>query len=314
MTAYVVLKDHPLGPGAAGPAISVTATTITAYQTGVATQQSVVRVAAGESLTELEALEGLLVASGNDIATLLADWDAPSTPAFVAKMNSTAHSLGLDSTHFDDPSGLDPGSVSTPADLIRLGQAAMAIPVFAQVVAMAQVTLPLAGLIYNFDSDLGQNGIVGIKTGSDAAAGGCFLFEAERTVAGKNVTLVGAVLGQQTISPITAALFDADLLVGAAFAAIGAFLPVPPGRLVGRIVDQWGTSVPVTAPTSPTIVGWPGLVVPVQVHMGALSSAISGGARIGVLRVHLGGQSIDVVLQASRRLPGPSAIWRLTRL
>jgi D-alanyl-D-alanine carboxypeptidase (penicillin-binding protein 5/6) len=155
--------------------------------------------------------------------------------------------------------------------------------------------------------------IAAYQTG-EATQQSIVLFEAERTVAGKNVTLVGVVLGQQTISPITAALFDADLLVGAAFAAIGAFSPVPPGRLVGRIVASWGTSVPVTAPTSSTIVGWPGLVVAAQVHVGALSSAISGGARIGVLRVHLGGQSIEVVLRAARRLPGPSAIWRLTRL
>ena len=49
MTTYVVLRDHPLAPGAAGPAIPVTAATIAVYQTGVATQQSVVRVAAGET-------------------------------------------------------------------------------------------------------------------------------------------------------------------------------------------------------------------------------------------------------------------------
>ncbi len=131
MTAYVVLQDHPIAPGAAGAAIPVTAATITAAQIEAATQQAVVPVAAGETLTELQALEGLLVAQGNDIATLLADWDASSTTAFVAKMNIAAHILGLDSTTFTDPSGLDPGSVSTPADLIRLGEAAMAIPAFA---------------------------------------------------------------------------------------------------------------------------------------------------------------------------------------
>jgi len=314
MTAYVVLEDHPLAPGAAGPAIRVTAATIAAAQAEVATQQSVVPVIAGETLTEFEALEGLLVAQGNDIATLLADWDAGSVTAFVAKMNSAAHGLGLGATRFTDPSGLDPGSVSTPADMIRLGEAAIAIPAFAQVVAMPQVTLPLAGLVYNFDYDLGHNGIVGIKTGSDAAAGGCFLFEAERTVGGKSVTLVGAVLGQQATSPLTAALDDANVLVKAAFAVIATLPPVPPGQIVGRIVAPWCTSVPVTASQSSSIVGWPGLAVPVQVHVRALLSAISGGARIGMLRVDLGAQNVDVVLRASRPLAGPSAIWRLTRL
>src|ERR1700722_7365601 len=194
MTADVVLQDHPLTPGSSGPSIAVTPDVITAYQTGLATQQSVVKVAAGESITELQALQGLLIASGNDMATLLADWDAGSPAAFVVKMNDEAHSLGLTSSHFSDPSGFDPASVSTAGDLIRLGENAMTNPVFRQIVAMGEVNLPVAGLVYNFNYDLGQNGIVGIKTGSDSAAGGCLLFEAQQSIDGSSVTLVGAVL------------------------------------------------------------------------------------------------------------------------
>jgi serine-type D-Ala-D-Ala carboxypeptidase (penicillin-binding protein 5/6) len=309
MTAYVVLLDHPLAAGASGPAIPVTAATIAAYQAGRASQEAVVPVAEGETLTELEALQGMLVAGGDDIATLLADWDEGSTVAFVAQMNIVAKTLGLDATHFNDLSGLDPGSVSTPADLIRLGEAAMAIPAFRQVVALPQVTLPLAGVVYNLDYDLGQDGIIGIKTGSDAAAGGCFLFEAQRTVAAKRVTLVGAVLGQQTASPTAAAVDGGDALVKAAFSVVGTFRPVRTGHLLGRIVAPWGPSVPVAASKSPSIVGWPGLTVRFGVQVGALPSTISGGAPVGVLRV----QNIDVVLRTGRRLPGPSMTWRLTR-
>lgn len=314
MTAYVVLQDHPLAPGADGPAIPVTAATLATYQSDVATQQATVPVAAGESLTELESLEGLLVVGGDDVATLLAEWDDGSTGAFVAKMNVTARGLGMDSTTFDDPSGLDPGSVSTPADMIRLGEAALAIPAFRQIVATAQVTLPLAGLVYNTDYDLGQDGIVGIKTGSNAATGGCFLFAAQRTVDGRNVTVVGAVLGQQTVSPTAAAVDDAEPLVSAAFATISTFRAVRSGHFIGQIVAPWGPSTVVTAPKSVTVVGWPGLTVRFHVHVGALPSAISSGARIGVLKVDLGDQDIDLILRAPSRLPGPSTIWRLTRL
>jgi len=312
MTAYVILQDHPLGLDAAGPAIPVTPATIAAAREEAATQQSVVPVVAGETMTELQALEGLLVAQGNDIATLLTDWDASSTTAFVAKMNTAARVMGLGSTKFTDPSGLDPGSVSVPADMIRLGEVAMAIPTFRQLVALPQVTLPVAGLVYNVDYDVGHDGIVGIKTGTDAAAGGCFLFEAQKTVGGSVVTLVGAVLGQNGTSHITSALYDADLMVKAAFAAIRTVPLVPPGHLVGTIVAAWGASVPVTAESS-RIVGWPGLTVPVRMGVGVLSSAISSGNRIGVLRADIDGQHIDVVLRVSRRLPSPSPIWRLTR-
>jgi D-alanyl-D-alanine carboxypeptidase (penicillin-binding protein 5/6) len=311
MTAYVVLRDHPLALGATGPAITVTATTILAAQVEAATQQSVVPVAAGETLTELQALEGLLVAQGNDMATLLTDWDTHNTTAFVTKMNIAAHDLGMVSTRFTDPSGLDAGTVSTPADLIRLGEEAMTIPTFRQVVAMPRVTLPLAGTVSNADTDVGQAGIVGIKTGSDNAAGGCFLFEAEMNVSGKTVSLVGAILGQKGTSHITSALYEAAVMLKGAFASIRTLSLVPPSHAVGRIVAAWGASVPVRAgPTS--VVGWPGLSVPVRVDVG-VSSTVLRGTRIGVLRARLSGQSVDAVLRASSPLDGPSAIWRLTR-
>ena len=112
LTAYVVLSDHRLTPGADGPSIPVTADALAAYQAGQQGQEAEVPVAAGESLTELDALEGLLVDSGADMATVLADWDAGSVTAFVAKMNATTSKLGLASTHITDPTGVDP---ATPA-------------------------------------------------------------------------------------------------------------------------------------------------------------------------------------------------------
>src|SRR5665213_2108193 len=119
----------------------------------------------------------------------------------------------------------------------------MAMPAFSTVVAMGQATLPVAGLVYNFDYALGHDGIVGIKTGTDAAAGGCFLFEAQSTVDGKKETLVGAVLGQRTSSPIEAVLHAAEDLSQAAFAAMTTLPVLPQGQLVGRVVTQWGASV-----------------------------------------------------------------------
>ncbi len=314
LTAYVVLKDHPLAEGADGPAIAVTPDTVSAYQAGVASQQSEVTVAAGETLTELQVLQGLLVASGNDMATLLADWDAGSTSAFVAKMASAARALGLDDTHVTDPTGLDPGTVSTPTDLVRLGEAAMAIPVFAQVVSMPQVTLPLAGTIYNLDFLLGRDGFVGIKTGSDAAAGGCFLFDAQAVVGAKTVTLVGAVLGQETVMPSAAAVNEADALVRTAFAAARPFPLFSPGEGLGRITTAWGASVNVGVSSAPSVVGWPGLTVPITVEVGTLPPTIPDGAGVGLIGVESGSPHLLVVMRSEERLPGPSALWRLTRL
>ena len=195
MTGYVVLSDHPLPAGGSGPVITVTAADAAAYASDQRQGQSVVKVAAGETLTERQALEAMLIPSGNNIASLLAAWDAGSQEAFVAKMNARARSLGLRSTRYADASGADPATVSTASDQFRLTLRALQIPVFRQIVAMPQVTLPVAGVAYNVNAGLGHDGIVGVKTGSTSQAGGCLAFAAIRTVAGGQVTIVGVVLG-----------------------------------------------------------------------------------------------------------------------
>ena len=97
-------------------------------------------------------------------------------------MNQEAAQLGLRHTHLVGPSGLDPGSVGTAADMVQVGAAVMANPVLRQIVAMPSVALPVAGTVENYDSVLGENGIVGIKTGSMSAAGGNFVFAAKHRV------------------------------------------------------------------------------------------------------------------------------------
>jgi D-alanyl-D-alanine carboxypeptidase len=60
---------------------------------------------------------------------------------------------------------------------------------------------------------LGHNGFVGVKTGSDDAAGGCFAFRAIRWIKGKRTTITGVVLGQPGHDQIAAGLLAADAMV-----------------------------------------------------------------------------------------------------
>jgi serine-type D-Ala-D-Ala carboxypeptidase (penicillin-binding protein 5/6) len=78
--------------GVGGPQITVTPADVAVYRADAAAGQSVVAVRAGERLTERQALEGLLLPSGNNVATLLAR--SGSERAFVAKMNASARALG----------------------------------------------------------------------------------------------------------------------------------------------------------------------------------------------------------------------------
>ena len=241
----------------------------------------------GEQMSELQALEGMLVARGSDLAVLLAEWDAGTEQSFVVKMNAAAATLGLRSTTFADSTGLDPRTTSTPGDLIRLGEAAMASPVLAGIVAMAQVTLPVVGTVYNSDSDLGHDGMAGIAFGSSQSAGGCFLFWAHQVVAGRIMTVIGAELG--TFRSLEFA-----------------------GGAAGSIHAPWGSSTSVTADPV-EMVGWPGEVATIRFRTGPLAVGIRAGTQVGTAQVDLGGGATDLVLRAAGPVHGPPTMWRITR-
>jgi D-alanyl-D-alanine carboxypeptidase (penicillin-binding protein 5/6) len=196
MTAYLVLRDHPLHPGQDGPTITLTDADVADTDRRRRQGESVVSIAAGEQLTERQALQALLLPSANNIAAVLARWDAGSEDRFVARMNATARSLGMTHTRYTDPSGYDDATVSTAADQVRIVDRVMRLPVFASIVATPSATLPLAGTVHNTNTLLGHDGFVGVKTGSTDAAGGCFAFRAIRWIDGKQTTITGVVLGQ----------------------------------------------------------------------------------------------------------------------
>src|SRR5437762_6635078 len=213
MTAYLVLRDHPLRPGQDGPTITLTDADVADTDRRRGQRESVVSIAAGEELTELQALQALLLPSANNIALVLARWDAGSADRFVARMNATARSLGETHTRYTDPSGYDDATASTAADQVRIVDSAMRLPVFASIVATPSATLPVAGTVHNTNTLLGHNGFVGVKTGSDHAAGGCFAFRAIRWIDGKRTTITGVVLGQPGHDKIAAGLAAADAMV-----------------------------------------------------------------------------------------------------
>ena len=151
MTAYLVLRDHPLRLGEDGPTITLTTGDVDDTERRRGQDESIVPVAAGEVLTERQALQALLLPSANNIAAVLARWDAGSEGRFVARMNATARSLGMTHTRYTDPSGYDDGTVSTATDQVRIVDQAMRVPVFASIVATPSATLPVAGTVYNTD-------------------------------------------------------------------------------------------------------------------------------------------------------------------
>ncbi|MGH7866282.1 MAG: D-alanyl-D-alanine carboxypeptidase family protein, partial [Candidatus Dormibacteraceae bacterium] len=208
MTALMVLKRHPLALGQPGPRLVIGAREVSEYQQDKAGGQSVTAIAVGEQLSEYQALQALLLPSANNVATLLARWSFGSLGDAVVYLNAQAKLMGLTSTHFVDASGFDPGTVSTPIDLVRLGEAAQQIPVLAEIVDQTRATLPIAGRVTNVNHLLGVAGIVGIKTGNTESAGGCYVFAAPyRESSGLSNLLIGAVMGASDL----AAAMDSSL-------------------------------------------------------------------------------------------------------
>lgn len=99
-------------------------------------------------------------------------------------------------TRYTDPSGLADTTVSTAADQVRLGMAAMGQPALAAMVATRRAVIPVAGVARNYNILLGHDGIAGIKTGNTAAAGGCVLLAVRRQVGVHKVLIVAASFGQ----------------------------------------------------------------------------------------------------------------------
>jgi D-alanyl-D-alanine carboxypeptidase (penicillin-binding protein 5/6) len=213
MTAYLVLEHHPLRAGDSGRRFVVGQRDVVDTEKRRRGGQSVVAVRAGEQLTERDALMAILLPSANNVAVLVARQVSGSVASFVAEMNRTARALGMSHTTYTDPSGYDDGTVSTALDQLRLARLVAKDEILAAMMATRSYWLPVAGQVTNTNALLGHDGFVGMKTGSDQAAGGCLMFRAVLPTAGGNRSLIGVVLGQRGGNLLTAGLSAAKQLV-----------------------------------------------------------------------------------------------------
>ena len=126
----------------------------------------------GEILTIQELLYGLMLHSGNDAAVALAIYCGGTVEGFAQLMNDKARQLGMDSTHFENPNGLDaPAHYSTAHDLAILASYAMENPIFQKTVSTKNITIGQRYL-RNHNKLLWQvEGADGVKTGYTRAAG-----------------------------------------------------------------------------------------------------------------------------------------------
>ncbi len=140
----------------------------------------------GERLTVRALLTGLLMRSGNDAATALAEARDGTVERFAQRMNQTARALGARGSHFENPHGLpDPRHYTTAYDLARIARAALALPTFRALVATAEARVSDEdGRVFEMRNTNRLLAILpgadGVKTGTTSAAGRCLVASATR--------------------------------------------------------------------------------------------------------------------------------------
>ena len=157
----------------------------------------------GDTVTLRDLINGLMIVSGNDAAAAIAIHVAGSIPSFVDQMNAKAASIGMNSTHFMNPHGVqNENHYTTARDMAKLMAHALQNPEFCEVDKTISYTIPSTGAVHMTTNRLLRNVegdpvetyyeyAIGGKTGDTNAAGKCFVAVAEKDGARVIVVLFG---------------------------------------------------------------------------------------------------------------------------
>ncbi|MGG7573252.1 D-alanyl-D-alanine carboxypeptidase family protein [Streptomyces sirii] len=327
MTAYVILKEHPLKKDEKGPQIEVDDKAVT--EGGSRDESRIKGLQAGQKFSQQDMVKMLMIPSGNNIARLLARWDAQSANegAFVKKMNDAAKDLGMKNTTYTDPSGLDPKTVSTAVDQLKLAEAVMKFDAFRPIVAMPNAEIPgLPERIYNNNGNLLLEpglSIKGIKTGSSTAAGGTLSWAAYKTVDGKDRLILGTMMDQhfKGLDPdgsnsLTMVKNNSQKVIATVRTALTSATAVKKGQVVGYVDDGLGGLTPVVATKDLKAVGVSGQKLKLSIGDGGKTVAheVKAGTTVGVLTVGSGQRAQKVPVALQKDLVEPSFGAKLTRI
>ncbi|MFI8344723.1 serine hydrolase [Streptomyces sp. NPDC085639] len=327
MTAYVILKDHPLRKSEPGPDITIDAKTVA---DGNSEHESRISgLTAGTKFSQQDMLKMLMIPSGNNVARLLARWDSgtDSEAAFVAKMNAAAKELGMTSTTYSDPSGLDAGTVSTAADQLKLAEAVMKDETFRSIVALPNATIKgLSQRLENNNILLNTQGlsIRGIKTGSSTPAGGTLMWAAYKSIGDETPLILGTLMDQRVDGPdedggnsLKLVLANSKTIIEAVRTALASVPVIRKGDVVGHVDDGLGGRTPLVAAKDLNVIGVPGQQVKLSLAPaaggGPLPHTAKAGAEVGVLTVGSGEGARSVPVAVKGALVEPSFGTRLTR-
>lgn len=127
-----------------------------------------------KSMSRKELLTLALVHSDNFAAQILCS----NLPDCVDRMNQKAVELGMTNTHYNEPTGLDRGNVSTAQDLLKLMIVASTVPTITEISSMSQAEVTVSGKtirVKNTNPLTAKLAVLLSKTGFTNPAGGCLV-------------------------------------------------------------------------------------------------------------------------------------------
>ncbi len=314
MNALVILQDHPLKKGESGPKLTVDKQ---AASESSDADQSRVTLTENQQLTQYEALEMLMLPSANNVARLLARWDAGTEDAFVKKMNDQAAKLGMTNTKYADPAGYNTDTKSTAKDQLKLAEMVMQNEVFRQVVATPDTNFNNQR-VYNTNYLLSpKNGVIGVKTGSSTPAGSCLMWAAVKDIGGVQRMILGVTLGQPPTAADgilkTAQTISQRIITASQTGLTGQTL-AKQGDTVGYVDDGLGGKVPVVAAKDVTVAGWSGITAKVSLAATKPGHTAKAGTQVGTITAGEGDGKTEVPVTLKTDLAPPSIMSRLLRL
>jgi D-alanyl-D-alanine carboxypeptidase (penicillin-binding protein 5/6) len=311
VTALVVLDQHPLAAGEAGPAIKMGAADVALRSHYYDVYRAkVFPVWAGLTFTERELLDLALIESAANYAGSLSTWAFGSDAAYAAAARAWLDAHGLTDISIVEPTGLDPANAATPTALLELGRIALANPVIAEIVGTRELTVHDVGLLENTNELLGTSGVTGIKTGTLDDFGSNLLFSANvPTADGGQLAIVGVVLGGPGPKHD---ILDADIteLLASIQSTFHLVSLTDAGETFANYDTEWGQTSAAAAETTASVVVWGDTPVDMRVNADRVGTGKAGG-EVGEVVFTAGDQTVTVPLELSTTIEDPGPWWRL---
>ncbi len=202
ITVLAVMREKPLEPGQQGPSITLTEKDIAIYNEYIRKDGTVTPVAAGQKITQYQAMQAIMHVSSNNMADMLAIWAFGSIENYTRYANNMLQELGLENTRVaDDASGYSSNNVSTAKEIATLSFLYLQNPVLREITQQPQATIPIIGTIRNTNSFINEGDVFGLKAGFTGDAGRCFIVASIRkTPEDKEEISVAVVLGSDSIT------------------------------------------------------------------------------------------------------------------